>query len=372
MKKISYFLSTLAVVAATGLLSSCFSDPYVGMTEDALVNPDVNSSSDAVYTVTVRTNVAGAKFTYNNATVASTFNPTANGTLVVSKDGYVSQNINITLGDNRNIVLDVTLIETPTSNLQVQDANKAGTDNTVANSSTNQSQYGEATISIPANTGIEGVEGTENLGIGVYHVTGTATSEPAAGQSADAAVIAAVCEPTGATFNPDVTITVNAENASGLSFVCQNGGESVPVDVNANSLEAKVGHFSTWNFVLKATISSVSTETVSLFDGNILVKEGNNEVSYQANTGFTSSRTGIVESYLLSQFGSKAGKVTKVGNVQSTGVGSAHIRITQEKKIVKYRSNSVEFTATVYGAVKIEVVSVTYDTSGHSGGQGGN
>ena len=372
MKKINFFLNALAVVATAGMFSSCFSDPYVGMTDpDLIVDPTVSASAEAGYTVKVNTNVA-ASLKYNGAAVAATFNPQTSGTLHVEAANYVSQDINITLGANKDIVIDVNLIKTPTSAVDVDQANNATTDTPVTNSQENQNEYGNASIVVPATATTTGVAGTENFGIGIYTVQGTAEAEPSVNQEVSSDVIVAVCEPSGAVFSEPVTITVDAANAAGLSFDCINGTEKVAVNVQANSLSAQVGHFSAWNFKLNAKVMNIETTSATLFEGSILVNEGDNEIRYQANTGVTSSRSGVVESFLLSQFGSKAGKVSKVSVIRSSGTGSATIRVSQEKKVVTYNSGSQTFTATVYGAVKVDVLNVTYDTTGHSGGHGGN
>lgn len=363
MKKIKFILSMMALVAGTSMLSSCFSDPAAGEL------PQMTVTDDASYTVTVSTNV-NAKLTYNGATVTSPFKPTGNGTLVVAANGYVAQTIPVNLGDNRNIVLDVKLIRVPVSSVTVDNANQNTTGvTTIANSTENRSEYGAASISVPAAATTSGVDPDETFGIGVYEVAATA----AAGQSVSSDVIVAVCEPSGARFNAPVTISVPAEQAAGLSFSCRNGNETASDLVVAdNSVSAQVMHFSEWKFSLNASVLSVNTQEETVYDATILVNQGSNTFTYTANTGVSSSRGGIVEAFLISQFGSKARKVTMTGSLSSEARGSVHIRVVQTKKVVRYKSANVEFEATVYGALRTDIVSSTYDTSGHSGGAGRN
>ncbi len=365
MKKIKLLLGVIALTAGTGLLSSCFTDPYVG------VPPEMTMSVDNGYTVKVYTNVA-AKLAYNGAAVSQTFSPTTDGILEVSANGYVTQAIPVRLGSIKNITLDVTLIQIPTSDVKVSDANASSTTVTVGNSEENVSQVGQASIVIPGNTQTEGVDPNSSYGIGVYNVTGTATSEPVEGQVVNTDILVAVCEPSGATFDSPVTITVPAPNAAGMAFTCYNGNETVAADVQSNSVSAEVNHFSEWRFMLNASVSGISTSQETIYDANILVEAGNNQIRYMAYTGVTSSISGVAETFLLSQFGSKARRIEKVGNIAASAKGSAHVRVTQEKKVITYKSGSVTFTATVYGAITVEIVDASYDTSGHSGGRGGN
>lgn len=378
MKKIKFLLGILTIAASTSLLSSCFTDPTFG------TPPSVNQVEDKTYTITVNTNVPPKEvtITYDGQPVNSTFNPTKSGNLVVSATGYVTQTVPVTLGDSKDIIFDFTLIKTPTSDLTVDAANTSGKDETVSNSDENKSDVGgEATITIPAATTTTGVsDGTSAFGIGVYSVPGNSEGTPKKDDDASGSVLVANCQPTGATFDPQhpVTITVPTPNSDGLAFDCVYEGDNneknaKSIKVNANTVSAEVTHFSTWNFILKATVVDVQSDVITLFDGNILINTGNNKVSYNAHNGFGSTRGGIVENFLAGKFGAKDSRPSKVSNVSSTGTGSAHIRIIQHVQKITYRSgNNTTFTATIYGAIELQVVSVTYDTSGHSGGTGGN
>lgn len=384
MKKIKFLLGMFVIAASTSLLSSCFTDPTFGEA------PNVPTPvEEKEYTINVTTNVA-AKLSYgdeyNNSGQSFEFKATKPADLVVSADGYVSQTIPVTLGSNKNIAINVTLIKTPVGNpdnITIGDAdNNTTSETTVTNDSENQTEYGEATIVIPANVTQDGdvVNSDDEFGIGVYETVsvGEEPTKEDDGKAYD--VLVAVCEPTGAHFDAPVTITVPADGAAGLTFTCTNNGESAKdVTAEGNSISAKVDHFSNWTFSLLAKIVSVTTEQVTLFDGNILVKGGANPFNYSAFgpgavlSGQGASR-GIIQTFIASQFGSVStgSKVARTNTFSSTGTGSAHIRVVQEKKTINYNSNGVTFTATVYGAVKFEVISVTPDTSEHSGGNGNN
>lgn len=369
MKMFKFLLGILTIVASTSLLSSCFSDPTFG--ENPTVVPP---SVETEYTVTVNTNAD--KLTYKVAgkdaeEVSNPFHPTADGDLVLSKDGYVEQTVKIALGENKNIVLNVTLIETPTSNTSVADANGNTESDTKIDGKNNTSS-----IVIPAGVQTTGVDGDANFGIGVYSVVAVA-DEPEVKEDVvtnDEAhdVLVAVCEPSGAVFDEPVTISVAAQNATGLSFQCVNGADKEEVTVGENTLSAQVMHFSNWTFSLMARVIDIQTTTETLFDGNILIHTGSNIFNYNAKTGVSSDRSGIAETFLIGQFGSKLANVAKTGTLTATGEGSAHIQVVQDKKIITYKSGSnTTFKATVYGAIHVNVISTTYDTSEHSGGTGG-
>lgn len=370
MKKIKFLLGILTIAASTSLLSSCFGDP----TFDE--KPEVTlPSAETTYTITVKTNPADAKLTYNGKPVDKTFTTKENGELVVSADdSYVAQTINVVLGENKNIVLDVTLIKKPTSNTSVADA-EASTSETEVNGNNNSS------IVIPA--GItqtnESVSDDAKFGIGVYNVVAV-TEEPKVTEDKvendkPHDVLVAVCEPDGARFDEPVTISVAAQNAEGLSFECTNDKEGDPaesISVGQNTLSAKVDHFSNWTFSLMARVIKIEEQEEVLFDGDILIHAGSNAFNYTAKAGVSSNRNGIAETFLISQFGSKLTNVAKTGTLSSTGEGSARIRVIQTKKIITYKSGNTQFTATVYGAIRVDVLNVTYDTTGHSGGIGTN
>lgn len=388
MKKIKFLLGMLTIAASTSLLSSCFTDPTFGEA------PNVPAPvEEAEYTINVTTNVA-AKLSYdgieyNNGGQNFEFKATKNSDLVVSANGYVSQTIPVTLGSNKNIAINVTLIKTPVNpdGITIGDANNNTTSEiTVTNDSENQTASGgKATIVIPANvTEKGGMDSDAEFGIGVYKTVsvGEEPTKEDEGKEEAYDVLVAVCEPTGAEFDNAVTITVPTDGAAGLSFRCTNGGDvasNVKVAADGKFISADVMHFSNWTFSLLAKIVSVTTEQVTLFDGNILVKGGANPFNYNAFgpgavlSGSGASR-GIIQTFVASQFGSVStgSKVARTNTFSSTGTGSAHIRVVQEKKTINYNSNGVTFTATVYGAVKFDVISVTPDTSEHSGGNGNN
>lgn len=360
MKMFKFLLGILTIVASTSLLSSCFSDPTFG--ENPTVVPP---SVETEYTVTVNTNAD--KLTYNGDEVVSPFHPTADGDLVLSKDGYVEQTVKIALGENKNIVLNVTLIETPTSNTSVADANGNTESDTKIDGKNNTSS-----IVIPAGVQTTGVDGDANFGIGVYSVVAVAEEPKVEEEDKAHDVLVAVCEPSGAVFDEPVTISVAAQNATGLSFQCVNGNDTEEVTVGENTLSAQVMHFSNWTFSLMARVIDIQTTTETLFDGNILIHTGSNIFNYNAKTGVSSDRSGIAETFLIGQFGSKLANVAKTGTLTATGEGSAHIQVVQDKKIITYKSGSnTTFKATVYGAIHVNVISTTYDTSEHSGGTGG-
>lgn len=360
MKKFKFLLGILMVSAGAGLFSSC--------SDDDDVIPEVTiSPEDKEYTVEVTTNVP-ATFQYNNASTGAVFTTTTGGTLRVTPvdSKYVGQDVKIALGDNKNIKVNVTLIEKPSSNVKVNDANNSTEDITVPGATSGSS------IFIPGTSDITGSDGNSDMGIGVYTASGTA-EEPVVNKEVTSDVLVAVCEPDGAQFSEPVTITVSAPKAEGLVFNCVNDaqGDATTVEVAENSLSAKVSHFSNWTFSLNATVINIVEEDETILDAQILVHEGETSFQYSAWRGVESSDAGVVKSFLLTQFGSEKSRVEKTGWLFSTGTGSAHVRVIQHKKVVTYRSGSRTFTATVYGGIEVELVDITYDTTGHSGGIGG-
>lgn len=363
MKMFKFLLGILTIVASTSLLSSCFSDPTFG--ENPTVVPP---SVETEYTVTVNTNadtltykVAGK----DDEKVGNTFHPTADGELVLSKKDYVPQTVKIALGENKNIVLNVNLITLQLSETSVADA-KASTEDTPISGNDG------STMTLPAGLQTTGVDGDANFGIGVYSVVAVAEEPKVEEEDKAHDVLVAVCEPSGAVFDEPVTISVAAQNATGLSFQCVNGNDTEEVTVGENTLSAQVMHFSNWTFSLMARVIDIQTTTETLFDGNILIHTGSNIFNYNAKTGVSSDRSGIAETFLIGQFGSKLANVAKTGTLTATGEGSAHIQVVQDKKIITYKSGSnTTFKATVYGAIHVNVISTTYDTSEHSGGTGG-
>lgn len=379
MKKIKFLLGILTIAASTSLLSSCFSDPTFG--EKPTVTP---APAEAEYTITVKANVGAITIVYDGKSEQDNpFKVTKSGKLIVSAAGYVSQTIDVVLGKNKDIVLDVNLIKTPSSDVTVDDANSNTTETTVNNDDDNKKEYGSATITIPADVTTSNVDGNTNFGIGVYNTVSLGEEPTKTDDGKEYDVLVAVCEPSGAKFDKPVTITVPTDGADGLNFTCTfNGGDTdddiakaVIASEDGKSISANVMHFSDWTFSLFATVTDVKQETVSLFEGDVYVQNGSNTFKYSAFPsgaviGGAGKDRGIIKTFIASQYGSvvTGSKISKTGTISSTSEGSARIRVVQEKKIVTYNSGNITFTATVYGAITIEVLYTTSDTTGHSGG----
>ncbi|MGN1263583.1 MAG: hypothetical protein ACI4TW_06055 [Prevotella sp.] len=368
MKNFKFLLASFVVAAGTTMLCSCFSDPYC---EDPA--EQMTTAIDESYTVTVTTNVP-AQLSYNGTTVQNVFKPTANGTLAVSANGYVSQNVKVTLGANKNIVLDVNLIKVPTSNTTVGDVQNATNDVVVESQTRNSNGEATSSIDVSAGTTVTGVADNTKLGIDTYIPTNAAAEEPEVNKSVTSDVLVAVCEPTGATFSTPVKIAVAVKEAAGMSFNCtyDNGEAAQNLTVGAKELTAEVNHFSNWTFKLNAKISGITEDVVVLYDSKLMLNAGVNTINYQAWAGVASSRTGVAEDFLKSQYGALAKKVSKTANVSVSANCSARVRVVQNVKKVTFSSGSVSFTATIYGAENLEISEATYDTSSHSGGAGSN
>lgn len=363
MRKINFLFGVLAV-AATGLLSSCdWSD------NDA--NPNVTVPSLGGNSLVVNTNVNatikvdGQTKTGTNATFAVAGDKAV---AEVSAEGYLSQNVEVSFGENTMLSVDVQLVKTSTNKVSQSDASNAPVENDGANK---QATGINASITVPANTTVKG--STDDFSIVAYTPAEAGEQNVNEGANVALPVLALSCTPSGAVFDKAVTLTASAKDAAGCEVVCVNGNETVNATVEGNSVSAEVTHFSVWEFMLKARVTKVVENTDELIkSGSVLLANGKSTITYTQKYGFEATGVqngGLIANFLVNQFG-KAGSISKSVDITSDKVGSANYTVKQAVKTYTFQSGNRTFTAKVYGAVTVVIDSTTPNTSGHSGGAG--
>lgn len=365
MRKINFLFGVLAV-ATTGLLSSCdWSD------NDA--NPNVTVPSLGGNSLVVNTNVNatikvdGQTKTGTNATFAVAGD---RAVVEVSAEDYLSQNVEVSFGENTMLSVDVQLVKNSKNNVAQSDASDAP----VENDDENQSTTGiNASITVPANTKVEG--SADPFSIVAYTPAEVGEQNVNEGANVALPVLALSCTPSGAVFDKAVTLTASAKDAAGCEVICVNGNETVDATVEGNSVSAKVTHFSVWEFMLKAKVIKVVENTDELIkSGSVLLANGKSTITYTQKYGFEATGVqngGLIANFLVNQFG-KAGSISKSVDITSDKAGSANYTVKQTVKTYTFQSGEGgrTFTAKVYGAVTVVIDSTTPNTSGHSGGAG--
>lgn len=368
MRKINLLFGVLAV-AATGLLSSCdWSD------NDA--NPNVTVPSLGGNSLVVNTNVNatikvdGQTKTGTNATFAVAGDKAV---AEVSAEGYLSQNVEVSFGENTMLSVDVQLVEEPKD--EEKTAQNEASVKPIVNADKNQKNTGiVASITVPDNVTVSnGI--TEGYSIVAYTPAEAGEQSVNEGADVELPVLALSCTPDRAEFTNPVTLTVSAKDAAGCKVVCVNGNDTVDATVEGNSVYAEVTHFSVWEFVLKAKVTKVVENTDELIkSGSVLLANGKSTITYTQKYGFEATGVqngGLIAKFLVNQFG-KAGSISKSVDITSDKAGSANYTVKQAVKTYTFQSGEGgrTFTAKVYGAVTVVIDSTTPNTSGHSGGAG--
>ncbi len=373
MRKFNFIFGVLAVASA-GLMTSCdWSDD-----DDKDLAPNVTVPSLDGKTLIVNTNEKATIKLQDGSSQSGTKSAkfdvsgnTATATVTVSAAGYLTQTVEVTFGENSVLSVDVNLVKASSITKTQEEAKGSSVSNDFENV---QASGVNASIGVPQNVEISGSTG--DFSIVAYVPAEADRSDLKKNDNVELPVLALNCTPDGADFSQSVTLTATTDDAKGCEVLCVSDKEGeapiiATVDPNGTSVSAKVGHFSVWRFVLKATLRDVTTKEEVIKSGSMLLAKGNNTISYTQKYGFESKvqNGGLIANFLVNQFG-KAGSISKSVNITSDKVGSAEYTVKQATKTYTFESGNRRFTATVYGAVTVTIDRTTSDTSGHSGGGG--
>lgn len=402
MKKINFYLGALAV-ASTALLSSCFSSDGG---DDAPQAPDVTIKEDVVvYTLQPTANVDGVAFRHEgNLKKGETITVTA--TLPDDVKGKYTQSVitkTVTVGENATITVPFTFTLKPVA---VNAEEKIGESESLivyqgksegANASTTTTEASEAAknfevvedakieqvaMEIPKAAVAEAKETAQSTEFSVVVVPanddikqialteeeiGKVAEETTPEDPAEVATLQAVCEPTGATFNTPVKITISAPESEGLEFVAKNGDDEVKGKADANTLTIEVPHFSAWDYILKANVTNVNKKQTYV-TRTARVVAGDNPINYTSTLGWSVNKKNVlVNAYLVGLLGSsRTVNLNKTAQFVSTGNGIVTYRVYSNTVEFDVVSGLATFHVTANTGSTLEIVNVEYD--GHSGG----
>lgn len=364
MKKINFMFGAIALVAGM-TLSSCASDDETAVVKEV--------KAQAAKQLTVSSNVE-ATFSFAGETktgTSATFNTTANsGKLVVTAQGYISQESEINFGENGTASVSVELAKLAANEVD-QRAAKGNTVYGAAN------EWGAvAGIEVPADVEISGTN--KPFSVASYETTGVIDANAlTVDQTVSGAVLTLDCQPSGAKFSKPVTISAAIPEgiSTGFEFVAKNGSDVVPARVEGNTLKADVEHFSPWSFMLTARILRIVSGS-ELIQGVAPVRPGANGIYVPVRRGWIPADRNLnpaagifrmLGSFLRNLFGNPANdQETQQYTVTIEG-SRANITygVVYRFKDITFISGGQVFTIRVYTGISIEIVNVE---PVHSGG----
>ena len=326
-------------------------------------------------TLVVRSNVP-ATFTVGAQTQANTteatFNPGVTGTVTVSATGRTSKTIAFDFADGSYLEYEVELESVGT---EVDQAEAEAGTTTVDNSGANEEETGvTASMNFDNNQTNTGTLGKYSITVVTPTDINSTIEKIEQTKKVEEPVLALDCKPNGANFagNP-IKVNAKVPGSDGYNLACafkNNGDTPASFERNGDNLTIGIQHFSIWNIVLKADLVSVDTKTV---DQVITGDASKGSLAYQSDYGFsTDTQDAFIVKYLKKIFG--VTKRSKAFNATFNPVdGTATLKVSQEVKTYKFKSNDKEFSATVYGKItrslSIEVVEEeAEDVKTHDGG----
>ena len=352
----------MAVVA-----TSCHNESYEGSAENK-ITADVQT----INTLQVNVNQPAATVVYGSKVLSGTGNQfvlegaASTGVLKVSKAGYLDQTIDIDFGDRSIVVVDVELVSAPTP---VTPAVAATTD--VTNSDTNkeetkndEGEVVEATMYTTQSTVSSG-DDTPGYSITVFTPAVSDCEYPEEGSeySSDeesngtVAPYALDCQPSGVTFaGAGIPVEIKIPGVTGLELevVDENGVSANDVNLTGEKLTANLPHFSVWDIVLKASVSSVDSVQVEVASGSLAA--GKNLVSFNERYGFTApdvKAKSIIFKFLKCVFGTSLTTISKTTSIETPSVGS--YKIYQQEFTYTFICGNQTFKAKAYGKPTVDV-----------------
>ena len=230
----------------------------------------------------------------------------------------------------------------------------------VTNGDTNASENDDVTASfnVAGNTN-DGTTGDYSVTVFTPEDVETNTETISTNTEANEPVLALDCQPDGAKFRTPITMTVNIPGSEGFNVACVNAEDKNDVAIavaDGAKHQFTLDHFSIWDIVLNATgTMTKSTQTITA-EGDA----GTGSLTYKFDYGFeTQSTSTLVNKYLKKLFGITKKNSSKSIKFDAVQGGTAKLTATQEVKTYTFKSNNQTFTATVYGKVTVNNLSIT-------------
>ena len=387
MKKYFYFAS-LFLFAAMSVFVSCDDDdddavvkkPKTEVRNDAEDDkkegegPNPNDSTEtlsvvvdnvafaATNTLAVRSN-AEATFTFAGQTqtgTEATFETTAKtGNLKVTATGMRPVEMKVSFAKTDYLEFEVALVSMGNAvPAAVAEATTGAADVTNGADNAADNDGVEVCFNVAGNAN-DGTTGDYSVTVFTPEYVETNTDVISTNTEANEPVLALDCQPDGAKFRTPITMTVNIPGSEGFNVACVNAENKSDVAIavaNGNQHQFTLDHFSIWDIVLNATGSMTkSTQTITA-EGDA----GTGSLRYEFDYGFETQTTStLVSKYLKKVFGITKKKSSKSIRFDAVQGGTAKLTATQEVKTYTFKSNNQTFTATVYGKVTVNNLSIT-------------
>lgn len=365
MKKIK-FLAMMAFVAAGLFTTTSCSDDDNNNPEGGVI---VNTYD---YVLVVKSNVSST-FTFNGksqtgteATFATSENANSySGELTVTATGYLPYTAEVDFSENNTVkIVNVKMVKKSTT--EVEQADAKGT--TISNDAANQATMGTvAQMEVPTDVNISG-NTTDPFSVTVLEpeadVVGADDLDK--GQAVSASVMNLLCEPDGAQFDKDLTMSIALADGSGCAFT---SAQASSVYWQNGRLYAKVKHFSTVEAAMDAEVVNIVESTVSR-EFSQRATAGENTFTYAHQTGFTSNvvTNGAKYVFLENMFGAP-GVVNREASFSINKSGYVVIRLVQKVYDYTFKSGTTTFAARVYGDIDAAIVRTSTEPIViHSGG----
>ena len=375
MKMVKKFAAlACSAVVAFGLMACHTNDIGNGMGPTPKTDVPVNVTKTLIVKLSRALN-AGETLKYNGATgvvsgTTVTFENVADGkTLVLSGGNLIEQTTTISFGDGNVVAIDLDVLE----EAEEYDWNTY----TEGKDATAQDELGGATASVTVKASTVGSIKNKKFSITLYTPAVSPLKEIKEGAD-EAKLLAAKCNPLGATFNPAVAFQADLLGAEKCDIVCYNvneGSTKWPAS-KPTMLTAELSSFTSTDPVisLKYEITSIKEEKKAIADGAGTVPAGSNIVSYKENYGYRPlvQTTGVISRLFRQLFGTAFGVTTKSFTLETKG--ETNYVLYQNVKTVTIKSGTADpFVVEIYGGVTADLISVEPSTDpeivpGHNGG----
>ena len=367
-----------SAVVAFGLMACHTNDIGNGMGPTPKTDVPVNVTKTLIVKLSRALN-AGETLKYNGATgvvsgTTVTFENVADGkTLVLSGGNLIEQSTTIFFGDGNVVAIDLDVLENPKD---YDWTTYVTGDNASAKDELDGVEGAEAKVTVKANS-VGSVQGDKKFSIKLYTPAVSPLKEIKEGAD-EAKLLAAKCQPLGATFNPAVAFQADLLGAEKCDIVCYNvneGSTKWPAS-KPTMLTAELSSFTSTDPVifLKYEITSIKEEKKAIADGAGTVPAGSNIVSYKENYGYRPlvQTTGVISRLFRQLFGTAFGVTTKSFTLETKG--ETNYVLYQNVKTVTIKSGTADpFVVEIYGGVTADLISVEPSTDpeivpGHNGG----
>lgn len=372
MKRMKFLTCAAALFAAGVAFTSCTNSDapaknveVSGITVESARVISAEANVDATFKVGIQSKTvkAGETATFEVTGNKATLTATAAGT------GYLepTQTATLSFDDEVNTAtIAFTFVKKSTN--EVAQAVAIGGD-PVTNDAENAVTVVPASITVPEGVNITGTTGD-------FSITASlpATSVKGTDQESDnVSAVKLTCEPAGAEFSKPVTLTAYiGKDAAGMAVTILDPNNDKLVEKivdNDGYVSFDVNHFSIYTITFSININPTGSGIESLYNQNINVIAGDNNVPYLRNFGFSTSGVNPLFGIAMgSFFGGFYAQQPSLLTFTASAAGTANVNIIQEYTDYTISCGFVSTSVRSWGAVTAVVT--PQGGQSHSGGSG--